>query len=191
MAYQRETKVGVGTPPNRVNGTMPGGPLATTQDATDYSTGGSTASSAASKVAGVVKPRSAMERIGFWVIAVAALGVLLVLAGVILPPVVGGLISATFISGFVAFLTLMNLQKPSGWANAVLGRRVFPVLAAGQDSDIRRLALVNGVLVFLFSFLYSVMARILDPFFGGIVVFIILVALGIFYNRVRKVVIRP
>jgi hypothetical protein len=170
---------------------MPGGPLATGQATTDNNAGESTASSTASKVAGVVKPRSAMERIGFWVIAVAAVALLFVLAGMVLPPVLGGLVSATFISGFVAFLTLMNLQKPAGWANSVLGRRVFPVLSAGQDSDIRRLAGVNAVMVFLFSFLYSVMARILDPFFGGIVVFVVLVALGIFYNRARKVVIKP
>lgn len=187
MAYQRDTKVGVGTPPNRVNGTMPGGPLAPTQDQTSYGTGSKTGSNAA----GAVKPRSALERVGFWVIAVAALVVLVVLAGIVLPPLVGGLVSATYISSFVAFLTLMNLRRPSGWANSVLGRRVFPVLAAGQDSDVWRLAGVNAILVFLFSFFYSVLANFIGPFFGGIVVFFGLIALGIFYNRARKVVIKP
>jgi hypothetical protein len=187
MAYQRETKVGVGTPPNRVNETMPGGPLVTTQDTTGYST----SESVGTKVAGTVKPRSALEKIGFWVIAIAALVILVVLAGVILPPLVGGIISATYISSFVAFLTLMNLKRPSGWANAVLGRRVFPVLAAGQDGDVWRLAGVNAVLVFLFSFFYSVFAGFIGPFFGGIAVFFGLIVLGIFYNRARRVVIKP
>ncbi len=188
MAYQRETKVGVGTPPNRVNGTLPGGPLTTTQEPVDYSNGGSQAS----KVAGTVRPRTALERIGFWVIAIAALVVLIVLAGVILPPLVGGLISATYISAFVAFLTLMNLKRPSGWANAVLGRRVFPVLPPGQDSDVWRLAGVNAVLVFLFSFFYQVIAAtFIGPFLAGIIVFGGLVGLGIFYNRARKVVVKP
>lgn len=187
MAYQRETKVGVGTPPNRVNQTMPGGPLATTQDPTAYEN----TTSPGAKAADVVRPRSKIERVGFWVIAIAALAVLLVLAGVILPPIVGGLVSAGYISTFVAFLTLMNLRKPSGWANAVLGRRVFPVLPAGQDSDVWRLAGVNAVLVFLFSFFFSVMSTFIGPFFGGIVVFVGLVALGIFYNRARRVVVKP
>ena len=108
-----------------------------------------------------------------------------------MPPIVGGLISATYISGFVGFLTLMSLSKPSGWANAVLGRRVFPVLAAGQDSDVWRLAGVNAMLVFLFSFFYSVIATFIGGFLGGIVVFFGLMALGIFYNRVRRVVVKP
>ena len=186
MAYQRDTKVGVGTPPNRVNGTMPGGPLVPAQEQTNYDAG------VGSKVASTVKPRSAMERIGFWVIAIAALVVLVVLAGVILPPLVGGLISATYISAFVAFLTLMNLKRPSGWANAVLGRRVFPVLAAGQDGDVWRLAGVNGLLVFLFAFFYQVIAAtFIGPLFAGVIVFSGLAALGIFYNRARKVVIKP
>ena len=188
MAYQRETKVGVGTPPNRVNGTMPGGPLATTQDETTYGN----ANGVGSKVASTVKPRSALERIGFWVMAIAALVMLVVLAGVILPPLVGGLISASYISTFVAFLTLMNLKRPSGWANAVLGRRVFPVLAAGQDSDVWRLAGVNAILVFLFSFFYQVIAAtFIGPLLAGLIVFGGMAALGIFYNRARKVVIKP
>ena len=85
----------------------------------------------------------------------------------------------------------MNLRRPSGWANAVLGRRVFPVLSAGQDSDVWRLAGVNAVLVFLFSFFYSVVATFLGGFLGGIIVFFGLIALGIFYNRARKVVVKP
>src|SRR6476469_91005 len=170
MAYQRETKVGVGTPPNRsnVNNTMPGGPLVSTQEPPPYNS----TTSAGAKAVNAVKPRTAMERIGFWAIAIAAIVLILVLSGFILPPIVGGLISATYISGFVGFLTLMNLSKPSGWANAVLGRRVFPVLAAGQDSDVMRLAGVNATLVFLFSFFYSVVATFLGGFLGGLGIFL-------------------
>lgn len=188
MAYQRETKVGVGTPPNRVSSdtTMPGGPLVANELPPYNST-----TSAGAKAANAVKPRTAVERIGFWAIAIAAIAIILVLAGFLIPPLVGGLISATYISAFVGFLTLMNLRRPSGWANAVLGRRVFPVLSAGQDSEVWRLAGVNAVLVFLFSFFYSVISTFFGGFLGGIIVFIGLVFLGIFYNRARRVVVKP
>lgn len=189
MAYQRDTKVGVGTPPNRanMNNPIPGGPLVATQEPPAYNS----TTSPGAKAANAVKPRTKLESIGFWAIAIAAVALILVLAGFIVPPIVGGIISATYISGFVGFLTLMNLRRPSGWANAVLGRRVFPVLSAGQDSDVWRLAGVNAVLVFLFSFFYSVVATFLGGFLGGIIVFFGLMALGIFYNRARKVVVKP
>jgi hypothetical protein len=185
MSYQRETKVGVGTPPSRMNNPIPGGPLVPMQEPVDYT-------SAGAKAANVVRPRTKLEQIGFGVIVVAALVLLVVLAGVILPPLIGGIISATYIAGFVAFLTLLNLKLPSKWGNAVLGRRVFPVLSAGQDSDVWRLAGVNAVLVFCFAFFYHVLTAILiGPFFAGLLVFGGLVGAGIFYNRVRKVVVKP
>jgi hypothetical protein len=187
MSYQRETKVGVGTPPGRMNNTIPGGPLVPTQDPTDYGN-----NSAGAKATNVVRPRTKLEQVGFGVIVVAALVLLVVLAGVILPPLIGGIISATYLGAFVAFLTLLNLRLPSRWGNAVLGRRVFPVLSAGQDSDVWRLAGVNAVLVFCFAFFYHVLAATLvGPFLAGLIVFGGLVGVGIFYNRVRKVIVKP
>ena len=103
-----------------------------------------------------------------------------------------GIITATYIGAFVAFLTLLNLRTPSKWGNAVLGRRVFPVLSAGQDSDVWKLAGVNAVLVFCFAFFYQVLAATLvGPFLAGILVFGGLVGAGIFYNRARKVIVKP
>ena len=95
-------------------------------------------------------------------------------------------------SAFVGFLTLLNLQRPSGWANAVMGRKVFPVLRSATDDEVWRLAGVNAALTFVFSFAFQVLsATFLGPFFAGLIVFLGLVVLGVFYNRARKVVIRP
>ena len=188
MSYSRETKVGVGPSPQRLNENLGGGPLVAPSETPQYQS----QASAYSTAAGQIKPRTKLERFGFWVIVVAALALILVLAGVILPPIVGGLITAFYVSAFVGFLTLMNLSKPSGWANAVLGRRVFPVLKPGQDSEVWRLAGVNAALVFVFTFFYQLIAStFIGPFIAGLLVFGALVALGIFYNRVRRVVIKP
>src|SRR4028118_1753204 len=74
-----------------------------------------------------VPARFRLEGVGFWIIVAAAALVLLVLLGFVLRPVMGGLIAGTWMGAFVGMLTMLNLPRPSGWANAVLGRRVFPV----------------------------------------------------------------
>jgi hypothetical protein len=137
-----------------------------------------------------VPARSRLEKVGFWIIVAASIALLLVLLGIIVPPVLGGLIFGGFTATFVGTLTLMNLPRPSGWANTLLGRSVFPVIST-TDSDIWRLAGVNAALVFVFTLMYSVVAHFLGAFFGGLIVFAILIAAGIFYNRARRVVIRP
>lgn len=131
-----------------------------------------------------------LERAGFWVIVMAALLVLLLLTGFVLRPVIGGVITGAYMGFFVGGLTLMNLRRSSGWANTILGRRVFPVVAA-QDADLWRLAGVNAGLTFAFSTAFSILSAFLGPLLGGILVFAGLVALGVFYNRVRGVVIKP
>lgn len=183
MSYSRETKVGVGPAPNTLNETIPG-PLATANDTQAYRQ---------NRPAGTVAvPRTRMERIGFWLLVVAALAVLFLLAGWLLPPLVGAIVTGVYMSTFVGFLTLLNLQRPSGWANSVLGRRMFPVLRAAGDDEIWRLAGVNAALTFVFSFAFHVLsATFLGPFFAGLIVFIGIVVLGVFYNRARKVVIKP
>jgi hypothetical protein len=130
-----------------------------------------------------------LEQIGFLVILAAAL--LVLGAGVIIPRVMGGFVTALYTSLFVAMLTLANLRRPSGVANSLMGRQVFPVLNAGGDGQIWRLALVNSILVFIFAFAFDVLASFITAFFAGIVVFGGLIAAAIFYNRARSVIQRP
>jgi hypothetical protein len=134
--------------------------------------------------------RSRLERVGYWVVVVAALALLLVLLGVFLPRFINGAILGFNIGLFVAVLTLLNLSRPAVWGNSVLGRKVFPVLQA-PDKDIWRLAWVNAVLVFGFTFLFEVVASFVSFFFAGLIVFGALIALGIFYARTRSVIIKP
>jgi hypothetical protein len=183
MSYSRETKVGVGPAPQKISDNLGGGPVANSNGASTYQTRPS---------ASGLKPRSRIERIGFWLIVLAALVVVLVLSGIILPPVVGGIITGGYMAFFVGALTLLNLRRPSGWANSVMGRRVFPVLSNSSDNEIWRLAGVNAALVFFFSFIYHVLAStFVGGFLAGLIVIIAFVALGIFYNRARRVVIKP
>jgi hypothetical protein len=183
MSYSRETKVGVGPAPNTLNETIPG-PLATQSEAP--------AAPRTRPSINIGAPRTRMERIGFWLLVVAAIAVLFVLAGWLLPPLVGGIVNGVFMGTFVGFLTLLNLQRPSGWANSVLGRRVFPVLQAASDDEIWRLSGVNAALTFVFAFAYHVLATtFLGVFWAGLVVFLGMVVLGVFYNRARKVVFKP
>jgi hypothetical protein len=183
MSYSRETKVGVGPAPNTINVAIPG-PLAAQGDAPAYQR--------TRPRVNIGTPRTRMERIGFWLLVVAAIAVLFFLAGWLLPPLVGALVTGVYMSAFVGFLTLLNLQRPSGWANAVMGRKVFPVLRSATDDEVWRLAGVNAALTFVFSFAFQVLsATFLGPFFAGLIVFLGLVVLGVFYNRARKVVIRP
>jgi hypothetical protein len=128
--------------------------------------------------------------VGFWVIAAAAAVLVLLALAFIVKPVVGGIITGVWLAAFVGMLTLLNLPRPSRWANTVLGRRVFPVLNA-NDGDLWRMAAVNSGLTFVFGFTYEVVATILGGFLGGLLVFGGIVALGIFYNRIRKVIINP
>lgn len=137
-----------------------------------------------------VPARFKLEKVGFWVIAAAAALLLLVALGFILKPVVGGIITGVWLATFVGMLTMLNLPRPSRWANTVLGRRVFPVLNA-DDRELWRMAGVNAGLTFVFGFAYEVVAFFLGGFLGGMLVFGGLVALGVFYNRARKVIINP
>ncbi len=134
--------------------------------------------------------RSRLEKVGYWIIVVAAMALLLVLLGVFLPPLISGVFTAFFAGLFVSLLILMNIPRPAGWGNTLLGRKVFPVLRA-PDSDIWRLAGVNGFLVFVFTFVFQLIASFVGPFFGGVIVFASMVAAALFYNRVRSVVIKP
>ncbi len=184
MSYTRETKVGVGSAPQNISENLGGGPLTNVNEVPQYSYTQATASQ--------LKPRTRLERVGFWLIVVAALVLVLALAGFILPPVVGGIITGGYLAAFVGMLTLMNLRRPSGWANAVLGRRVFPVLSSAPDGEVWRLAGVNAALVFFFAFIYHVLAStLIGGFLAGLVVFVGFIMLGIFYNRVRRVVVKP
>ena len=131
-----------------------------------------------------------IEQIALLLIAAAAVVLLLLFAGRVLPSVIGGIISGFYTAFFVMMLTLSNLRRPSGWANNILGRQVFPVLQA-PDGQIWRLALVNSVLVFLFVFFFQVLASFITSLFAGMVVIGGLIALGIFYNRARTVIKRP
>ncbi len=181
MSFTREQNVGVKqSRPPVIEHEQSGGPL------TNASNSGGTPYSRPR----TVPARSRLERIGFWVIVAAAAALLLLLLGVILPPVFGGFITGAYMGLFVGMLTLMNLPRPSGWANTVLGRRVFPVLNA-VDNDVWRLAGINAGMAFVFAFFFSVVAHFLGSFLAGILVFGGLIAAGIFYNRARKVVIRP
>ncbi|HKP54747.1 MAG TPA: hypothetical protein VJ183_19090 [Chloroflexia bacterium] len=132
-------------------------------------------------------PRSRLERIAFWIIGLAVAVVVLVL---IVPSLFGAFATALYTSIFVAFLTLSNLRRPSGWANAIIGRKVFPVLHTG-DGEIWKLAVVNAMLVFVFAFAFDLLSRPLTPLFAGIVVFGGLIALGIFWGRARRVIGGP
>jgi hypothetical protein len=184
MSYSRETKVGVGSAPQRIDETLGGGPVVNMNETPAHQFSEAAASQ--------LKPRTKMERIGFWLIVVAAIAVVIVLSGVILPPIVGGVISAAYLSFFVAMLTLLNLKRPAGYANAVLGRRVFPVISSATDDEVYRLAGVNAALLFAFAFVYQVLAStFIGGFLAGLIVIILFVALGVFYNRARKVVVKP
>ncbi len=178
MSFTRDPKVTVSTAPSEVRENAGGGPLA------------NAAPAGYRRNVQHVPARSRLERVGFWVVVVAALALLLLLLGWILPPLVGGLVTGTYMGLFVGGLTLLNLRRPSGWANSVMGRRVFPVLQA-SDGDNWRLAGVDAALTLVFAFFFHVIAAILGPLLAGLIVFGGLAALGIFYNRARKVIIRP
>src|SRR5436305_130801 len=67
-----------------------------------------------------VQFRSRIERVGYWVLVIAALALLLVLLGVFLPRFINGAILGFNIGLFVAVLTLLNLSRPAVWGNSVL-----------------------------------------------------------------------
>jgi hypothetical protein len=139
---------------------------------------------------GTTSMRTRLEKVGYWVLVVAGLALLLVLLGIFLPRFVGAMITASIIAAFVGMLSLMNLPRPSGWANVALGRKVFPVLRA-PDGEIMRLATTNAAMVFVFTFLFEMVASFVGAFFGGLIVFGALIAAAVFYNRIRTVVIKP
>lgn len=184
MSYSRNTNVGVRPDaPADLPETTGGGPLmAADPAANSYNTTYAPPRR--------VPARFKLERVGFWVIAAAATLLLLVALGFILKPVVGGIITGAWLAAFVGMLTMLNLPRPSQWANTVLGRRVFPVLNA-NDKELWRMAGVNGGLTFVFGFAFEVVAFFLGGFLAGLLVFGGIIALGIFYNRARKVIINP
>lgn len=137
-----------------------------------------------------VPARARLERIGFWIVVVAAIALLLVLSGVLLPKIIGGIMTGFYTGAFVGLLTLLNLTRPSAWGNSLLGRKVFPVFSA-PDKDVIRLAGVNAFLVFFFMFVFSLAAAFIGPFFSGLIVFGLIAAAAVFYSRVRTVVIKP
>ncbi len=158
-----------------------GGPIISIEDA---SAGKPQASGMARRLP---VPRSRLESIAFWVIGLAVV----VLAILFVVPTLFSAVTTGFYTAlFVAMLTLSNLRKPSGWANAILGRKVFPVLTSG-DSEIWKLAVINAMLVFVFAFSFNLLARYLGAFFAGIIVFGGLIALGVFWGRARRVISRP
>ena len=179
MSYVRDQQPATQVPTN-ISETSGAGPLATSGAAPAYGYAARTRSPV----------RARLERIGYWIVVLAALGVLLLLLGIFLPKFVGAMFTAFFAGLFVTVLTLMNLPRPSVWGNALLGRSVFPVLRA-PSNDIWRLSSVNGLLVFVFTFVFQMVASFVGPFFGGLIVFAALVGAAVFYNRVRSVVIKP
>ena len=132
-------------------------------------------------------PRSRLESIAFWIIGLAVAVVVLLF---IVPSLFGAFATALYTSVFVGLLTLSNLRRPSGWANTILGRKVFPVLHTA-DGEIWKLAVVNAMLVFVFAFSFDLLSRYLTPLFAGIVVFGGLIALGVFWGRARRVISGP
>jgi hypothetical protein len=182
MSFTREQKVKVGVqqPAPAVNEIPQAAPLATTN----------TTKIGRYNVRRVLAG-SKLERAAFWIIAVAALVVILLLLGVILSPVIGGLITGAYMAIFVGGLTLLNTPRPSVWANKFMGRKVFPVLRA-PESEILRLAGVNAALTFVFAFFFHVIATVLNStLLAGLIVFGGLIVAGVFYNRARKVIINP
>lgn len=132
-------------------------------------------------------PRSRIESIAYWVIGLAVVVLALVL---VVPTLFGAVTTAFYTSLFVAMLTLSNLRKPSGWANSILGRKVFPVLTS-SDGEIWKLSVVNAMLVFVFAFSFNIIARYLGSFLAGMIVFGGLIALGVFWGRARRVISGP
>lgn len=179
MDFTKNQKTGVRTAPPEIKQNTGAGPVATAN-------GRAALRGVRDAIAG-----SRLERLGFWVLVVAAFLVVLVLLGVVLAPVIGAIVAAFFIASFVGALTLMNLQQPSAWANSLLGRQLFPVIRAPQ-AEVLRLAGVNAALTFAFAFLFWLVADVLNSvLLAGIILFGLLFAAGLFYSRVRRVVIRP
>ena len=179
MSIARDPRTATPQTPPELRETTGGGPIAPTG-------GGRFRSFFPRRVAA----RSRLERVGFWVIVVAAIGVLLLLAGALIPKVMFGLIFGFYTGLFAGLLTLLNLSRSSAWGNAVLGRKIFPVLPA-SDREIMRLAAVNASLMFAFTFIFGVLAETIGPFLGGIVVFALLAGAAVFYSRARSVIIKP
>ncbi len=161
-----------------------GGPIVTVEDATNVGKPKVQASGFARRLP---VPRSRLESIAYWVIGLAVVVLALLF---VVPSLFSAITTGFYTSLFVGVLTLSNLRKPSGWANTVLGRKVFPVISS-SDSEIWKLAVVNAMLVFIFAFSFNLLALYLTPFFAGMIVFGGLIALGIFYSRARRVISGP
>jgi hypothetical protein len=185
MSYRQNPDTGVREASPRMNDTSFAGPLAP-QPQPQAQSGRQYSFNVRRWMAG----RTTLERIGFWIIVLAASALLLLVLGAILPPILGAAINAFYISLFVGMLTLMNLPRSSRWANALLGRRLFPVLK-GSEIELWRLAGVNTGLAFVFVFFYSLLAYFIGGLLSGLLVFGGLVAAGVFYNHARKVIIKP
>jgi hypothetical protein len=179
MSVSRDPQVGVKQPTPTIQETTGAGPLTTTNGSQPFQ-----------QAAAVVTPRSRVERVGFWVIVAAAAVILLAALGWLFPVAMGGLITGLWFGLFAGMLTVLNLPRPAGMGNALLGRRVFPVLRA-NDTEIWRLTVVNAVLAFLFGFCFAALQLILhSAFWSGLIVFGIVILAAIFYSRARTVVIK-
>ena len=133
----------------------------------------------------MLKPRSKAEQIGFWVI-VAAAGVLgLVLLGAVLGPALRALGVALVITAFVALLTGLNSQAMADRANALLGRKIFPIVKA-DEAAVRRLVRVNSALTFVFTFAFTILSQVFGAIFAAlIIVGAVALALGVL-PRLRR-----
>jgi hypothetical protein len=137
-----------------------------------------------------VSLRSRLDKVGYWIIVAAGLAVLLLVLGFFLPKLTGAVSTAFFAGIFVSMLTSLNLPKPAAWGNSLLGRKIFPVIAA-PEQDILRLAWINGLLVFIFTFVFQFIASFIGPFLGGLIVFAALIAAAVFFSRARSVIFKP
>lgn len=179
MSYVSNQNTGTAQAVPEIKETTGAGPITTTP---------TTASSATySYTRRRVSLRSRLERVGFWIIVAAAAVVLLLLLNVAIPVIWNAAVSGFFLGTFAGLLTLMNLSRASNWGNIVLGRKIFPVVAA-PDQQVWRLAGVNAAFMFVFAFIFSVLG---GGFLSGLIVFGGLIAAAIFYNRVRPVIIKP
>src|SRR5436309_904728 len=98
MDYTQKQQQAVPQAPPEIKESTGGGPLAAPAGEPTYSY-------SARRVA-----RSRVERIGYWVIVAAAMGLLLVLLGAFLGPLINGAMLGFVIGLFVAVLTLLNLK---------------------------------------------------------------------------------
>lgn len=117
----------------------------------------------------LLKPRSKVEQIGFWIIVAAAGLLLVVLLATVLGPTLRALGFALVMTAFVALITGLNSRALADRANTALGARIFPVVRADEGA-IRRLVQVNGALTFAFAFTFSLLSNVFGPILTALVI---------------------